>query len=110
MKTRVSDDSPLDFTVPSGGCTSGLGLLIGAIFGIAVTTQVVGDTVALHTEGVFDHPSDTGAAWAVGDILYWDNTAKVLTKTSTSNTKVGYAVATKTSSATTGRICLVPSI
>jgi predicted RecA/RadA family phage recombinase len=40
-------------------------------------------------------PTDTGAAWAVGDKIYWDNTNKVFTKTATSNTLVGYALEAK---------------
>lgn len=41
--------------------------------------------------------TDTGAAWAVGDKIYWDDTAKKFTKTSTSNTLVGYALEAKLS-------------
>lgn len=111
MKTKISNASPLDVTVPSGGCTSGLGLLIGSLFGIAVTTQLVGETVALHTEGVFDHIAEgagSGQAFAVGDAVYWDNTNKRLTKTTTSNTKVGYAAAVKATTDTTARVRLVP--
>ena len=108
MKNKFSDGSPIDVTVPSGGCTSGAGLKIGALVGIAETTQVSGDTVALHLVGVFDVTSDTGTAWSVGDVVYWDDTAKNFTKTSTSNTKCGVVVAAKTSGATTGRVRLQP--
>lgn len=106
MKNRFSDGSPIDLLVPSGGCTSGLALLVNGIVGIPETTQLAGDTVALHLNGVFDHPSDTGTAWAVGDVLYLDNTAHVFTKTSTSNTKAGQCVLAKASATTTGRIRL----
>lgn len=110
MKTKVSSGSPLDFTVPSGGCTSGVALLIGSCLIIPTTTNLVGDTASGHTEGVFDHASDTGAAWSMGDLLYWDNTNKVFTKTSSGNTKAGYAAAAKLSATATGRIRLVPTI
>lgn len=112
MKTKVSEGSPLDITAPSGGTTSGVGVLIGtALFGIAVTTNVQGDTVAIHTEGVFDHVAEgagSGQAWAIGDIVYWDNTNKRLTKTSTDNTKVGVATAAKLTAATMGRFKILP--
>lgn len=107
MKTKVSSGEVLDITAPSGGTTSGVGVLIGtALFGIAVTTNAQGDTVAVHTTGVFDHAAETHAtdqAWSVGDLVYWDNTNKRLTKTSSGNTLVGYAVAAKASTAATGR-------
>jgi len=113
MKTKVSNADVLDITAPSGGTVSGRGVKIGALFGVAVTTNAQGDTVAVHTTGVFDHAAATHAtdqAWAVGDTIYWDDTAKVMTKTSSGNTKVGYAVAAKASTAAVGRLRLVPIV
>jgi predicted RecA/RadA family phage recombinase len=49
-------------------------------------------------------------AWAEGDLVYWDNTAKQFTKTSTSNTKAGYAVAAKLTAGVSGRMRLVPGL
>lgn len=42
---------------------------------------------------VSDVPKATGAAWSVGDALYWDDAAKNFTKTSAGNTACGYALA-----------------
>jgi predicted RecA/RadA family phage recombinase len=109
MKTKISNRSPLDITAPSGGTTSGVGVLIGKIFGIAITSNVAGDTCAVETDGVYDHTAEgagSGQAWAFGDIVYWDDTNKRLTKTSASNTRVGVAVAAKVTTATTGRVRL----
>lgn len=106
MKTMISSGDVIDFTAPSGGTTSGLGVLLGSLFLIAVTTNVAGDTVAGRAEGVFDHVAEgagSGQAFAVGDPVYWDNTAKRITKTATDNTKVGVAVAAKVTTATTVR-------
>ncbi len=113
MKTKISSGEVIDFTVPSGGCTSGVGVKIGSLFLIAVTTNLQGDVAAGHRSGVFDHVAEgagSGQAWAVGDDIYWDNTAKRMTKTSTDNTKVGVAVAAKATAATTGRLVLVPGL
>ena len=109
MKTKISSGEVIDFTAPSGGSTSGVGVLIGALFLIAVTSNVQGDTVAGHASGVFDHTAEgagSGQAWAVGDAVYWDNTNKRLTKTETDNTKVGVAVAAKATTGTIGRFRL----
>lgn len=46
----------------------------------------------VHTAEVSGVAKATGAAWAVGDLLYWDDAAKNLTKTVGSNTKVGYCL------------------
>lgn len=113
MKNRVCNGDVLDFTAPSGGVTSGVAVKIGALIAIAVITAAQGEAATGHTEGVFDHAAATHAtdqAWAVGDVIYWDDTAKVFTKTSSGNTKAGYAVAVKASTAATGRIRLVPTI
>lgn len=110
-KTKFSDASPLDITAPAGGTVSGVGVLIGTIFGIAVTTNVAGDVVAIDTEGVFDHAkeaSGAGQAWAVGDAVYWDNANKRLTKTAAGNTKVGNATAVALTTDAVGRFRIVP--
>ena len=108
MQNKFGNGEVITVTSPSGGTTTGVGVLIGSLFGLAVDTSNAGDTIAIETEGEFDHTSDTGTAWAVGDTLYWDNTNKRLTKTSSGNTKVGYCTNVKASGATTGRINLVP--
>lgn len=112
MKTKIESGDVLTVTAPSGGTTSGVGVLIGSIFGIAVTTNDAGDSVAIHRSGVFDHTAEgagSGQAWAVGDKVYWDDTNKRLTKTSTSNTLVGHATAAKATADTTGRFVIVPT-
>ena len=79
------------YTVLSGG-----GLLVagtGHIFGVAVNNQSSGDSTEVLTEGVFDLAKDT-STFAEGDYVYWDNTAKLSTSTTTSNTKIGVAALT----------------
>lgn len=114
MKTMKGSGEVLDVTAPSGGMTSGVGVLIGAaLFGIAVTTRLQGELGSIRRKGEFDHAAATHAtdqAWAIGDILYWDNTAKVVTKTSSGNTKCGIATAVKASTTAIGTFALVPSI
>lgn len=66
---------------------SGDGLVVGAIFGVASGTAALGEAV----EGVYDLKKVASQAWAAGDKIYWDNTAKNTTKTLTSNTLIGVA-------------------
>lgn len=56
--------------------------------------------------GLVEYASDTGTAWAAGDKLYWDDTNKVFTKTSTSNTLCAMAYEAKASAAATATILL----
>lgn len=111
MKTMISEDHVIEVTAPAGGTTSGVGVLIGSIFGIAVTTNLVGEAVALRTRGIFDHTKEaagSGQAFVPGDTIYWDNTNKRLTKTTSGNTKVGYVTAAALTTDTVARFRIVP--
>lgn len=110
MKNYVQEGQSVDLTAPSGGVVGGSAYKVGAIICIAAAAAAVGETFVGYVEGVYDVPKATGAAWSEGDVVYWDDTAKNFTKTTTSNTKCGYAVAGALSGATSGRIRLVPSI
>src|SRR5438309_1562454 len=104
MKNFVQEGVALDLAVPYD-VAAGAAFKIGAIIAVAAVTGVLAtaDVVAGYVQGVYDLASDTGTAWAIGDIVYWDDTNKRFTKTSTSNTKSGYVVAAKASGDVTGR-------
>lgn len=110
MQKYVQEGCALDLTAPSGGVTGDTPYKIGSIICIATADAAEAATFVGYVEGVYDVPKATGAAWAEGDLLYWDDAAKKFTKTSTSNTKAGYAVKAAASGDTEGRIRLVPSI
>ncbi len=92
MKNYVGKGETLTVAAPAN-LASGEFVLIGAaIFGAAIKAAASGDPVALVTSGLFEGaPKATGAAWVVGDIVYWDATAKNFTKTSSANSRVGVA-------------------
>jgi predicted RecA/RadA family phage recombinase len=113
MKNYVSDGDNLTLTVPAGGVLGGVPILIGTnIFGVPVADNAtVGDSFSLRVRGVFsDMPKAAGATWAEGDAVYWDNTAKNLTKTATSNTRVGTAVVAALSADTVGTVKIGPVV
>ena len=92
--------------VAAATITSGTPILIGAIVGVPLADAAIGETVTVQFEGVFILPKATGTAWAMGDKLYWDDSAKKFTKTSTSNTAAGYAAAAAASGDATGNVLL----
>lgn len=106
MKNFIQPGHTLDMIAPSGGVVSGTPLLIGALFGVPATTVAAGATFAFDVVGVFTLPKATSQAWTQGAIVYWDDTAKKITTTSTDNTKVGCAVEVAGSSDTTGVVRL----
>ena len=56
-----------------------------------IEVAAVGEAVETAVEGVYDLKKVASQAWAAGDKIYWDNTAKNTTKTLTSNTLIGVA-------------------
>ncbi len=90
MKNYVQPGNTITLTAPYD-VASGDGLLVGAIFGVATGSAVSGDAIEAALVGVFDLTKVGSQAWAAGDKIYWDNTAKQATKTVTSNTLIGVA-------------------
>ncbi|MCW2390968.1 DUF2190 family protein [Sphingobium sp. B11D3A] len=109
MKNFVQDaetiEVPAPYDVASGGA-----FLVGALFAVALATAKSGDLVQGKRRGAIMLPKATGAAWAIGDKLYWDNTNKVLTKTASGNTLVGAALAVAASGDTNGLALLTGQI
>jgi predicted RecA/RadA family phage recombinase len=71
--------------------SSGDGLLVGSVFGVASGDAESGAEVEAVLVGVFDLKKVGTQAWAAGDKIYWDDTARETTKTTTDNTLIGVA-------------------
>lgn len=93
MKNFVQTGINLTLPAPDD-VVSGQGVVIGNIFGVAAIDALDGADVDVVTCGVFDLPKVSALAIAIGDRVYWDNTAKLITKTATGNALVGVAVTT----------------
>ena len=76
-----------------------------SLFGIAATDKLSGEAVEAQVIGVFDIVKATGAL-TQGQKVYWDNTAKKVTGTATSNTLIGAAVRAAASGDATARVRL----
>jgi len=107
MKNFVQPGNTITLTAPYA-VASGEGLLVGAIFGVAAADAASGEPVETALVGIYDLKKTASQAWAAGDKVYWDNTAKEATKTTTSNTLIGVAVAAVAGGAgdTIGRVRL----
>ncbi len=89
MKTFVQEGDALEFVAPSGGATAGSGYLIGATFGVARTSAAAGSTFVMDLCGVYALPKAATITPGPGVLLYWDDTNKNVTTTSSGNTKIG---------------------
>jgi predicted RecA/RadA family phage recombinase len=106
MKNFVQSGRMLTLTAPSGGVSSGAGVLSGSIFGVAAFDAAEGAEVEVATEGVFELPKTTGTAWTVGLPIFWNDTTKKAA--TTGDLQIGVAVAAVGSSAAVGLVKLGP--
>lgn len=90
MQNLVQRGKVITLTSPYS-VTSGNGVLVGSIFGVATTDVANGVKGEFQLTGVFTLPKTSALAIAVGDLIYWDDTAKVVNKTNT-NKLIGVAV------------------
>ena len=90
MKNYIQPGKTLTLTAPYA-VTSGQGLLVGSLFGVASGSAAIDTPVEATTEGVYELAKVSAQAWAVGVAIYWDDTARLATTVATGNTFIGYA-------------------
>lgn len=104
MVNFVQDGDTLTVTAPYAA-VSGSGVMVGTIFGVAADDIASGALGEIVTEGVFDMAKAAGVV-AVGDQVYWDNTAKVVTTVAAGNKRVGISILSVLSGGATARVKL----
>ena len=105
MKNFIQPGNVVSLVAPYN-LTSGQGVLVGAIFGVAANDALQGTPVEAVRNGVFTLGAVTADTLATGDKVYWDNTARRLTKTATNNVLVGAAAAPKSGTETSATVLL----
>lgn len=105
MKNYVQRGDVLTLIAPYA-VASGAGLLVGSIFGVATADAASGAEVETKTEGVFDLAKTSAQAWTAGVLIYWDNTNKVATTSSSDNKLIGAATRAAANPSATGRVRL----
>jgi predicted RecA/RadA family phage recombinase len=92
MTNYVQDGNRIQFTA-GADTAAGAGVLIGVRLGVACNAVLDGATGVAAMTGVFTLPKLSTDVVAIGVLLYWDNTNKRITVTSSDNTLAGYATA-----------------
>ena len=107
-KTYIQQGDVMTYPAPSGGVTAGTPLLIGNLLVIPQETAAQTVSFSGYVTGVHSVTKADSQAWTVGALIYWDDTAKNFTTTSTSNYRVGTAAEAVASTAglTTGKVRL----
>ena len=76
MKTFIQNGNVISVIAPAGGVTSGQGLLVGSLFGIATYDALEGEYTEIAAAGVFNLNKDAAAVISQGDRVAWDDTAR----------------------------------
>lgn len=106
MKNYVQKGDVLTFTA-AADLSSGAVVKIGSLIGIVCADVKSGAQGEANLCGIYSGLAKAaGAAWAQGDMLYWDATNSVFTKTASSNTFAGYAAAAAQTADTSGSVLL----
>jgi predicted RecA/RadA family phage recombinase len=109
MKNFVQNGHYVEVALPYAR-KSGEGVLVGSLFGVCVVDGAQGDSINIHTDGVYDLTAATGAGTdaTVGAIAYWDNAsgARRVTSVATSNTRIGVFLAAKATADAVARVRL----
>jgi predicted RecA/RadA family phage recombinase len=78
MQNYVQAGQTISVTAPAAVDAGDL-VVVGNIFGVAVTDAESGDPVEISTGGVYTLPRTDGVAWTQGQRVYWDATAGEVT-------------------------------
>ena len=74
MKNQYSVGNAVEIVAPYT-VTSGLGCLMGSMFGVASFDAVSGAALTMYTQGTYTLKAIASQAWLVGDLIYWDDTS-----------------------------------
>jgi len=105
MKNFLQPGESLTLTAPYT-VTSGSGMLVGSIFGVASVDVAVGVDSEIVMEGVFTLAKVSAQAWTQGQLIYWDDTAKLCTTVVATNKLIGTATAIAANPTSTGNVRL----
>jgi predicted RecA/RadA family phage recombinase len=89
--TFIQEGHNIDHT-PVGALASGDVVVQGDLVGVTLRPIAAGELGSLAVEGIFDFNKNTGVAFTVGTILFWDDTNNVVTTTSAGNKSIGKVV------------------
>lgn len=111
VKVRSSLESLVQLKVAHSAATTvdTVYLLNGSRVGLAMNTALISTVNIFVVGGLIEYKAETGVAWTAGDALYWDDTNKQFTKTSSGNTKCAIAYEDKASAAALGSVRLIPT-
>ncbi len=108
MATNYIQEGRILTVLAPAAVSSGDGVQVGQIFGVAQRDAANGAEVEIDTMGVYDINKLSTQVWAVGDNVYWDGSEA--TTVATANLLIGVAMEIRTNPTTTGNSRWMPII
>ncbi len=105
MKNFIQKGDAITVAAPAD-VSSGDGVLLNALFGVASGDALTGADVVLATTGVFYLPKVTADNLTLGKRVYWNAATGEATATVSSNKLIGVAVAAAAAATTTVKVRL----
>jgi predicted RecA/RadA family phage recombinase len=105
MRNYVQPGNVITLIAPAN-VSSGHGVLVGSMFGVAQFDALQNAEVECLVVGVVDIAKVSAQAWAAGDPIYWDDSAKLATTVAGANTLIGVAIEVAANPSATGRLRL----
>ena len=106
MKNFIQRGDMITVPAPTGGVTSGQGVLVANLFGVAAATAAEAESVEIATVGVYELPKLVSAVIAAGARVAWDDTTKQVVLPGTSMAPIGVATVAAGNGVATVRVML----
>ncbi|MDP1570345.1 MAG: DUF2190 family protein [Vicinamibacterales bacterium] len=107
----VQPGKNIDLTAPTGGVTTGVGVLIGRLFSVALSTVLAAANFVGATVGVWSLAKTSTQVWAAGDKIYWNNTDKRAENVPTAGFRlIGVCIEAAGNPTSTGKVLLLPGV
>ena len=105
-KSFIQPGEVLEFTAPTGGVTVGVGVLIGDLFVVPLSTALA--TVAFEgmIVGVHSLPKVSTEVWTKGMLIYWDTANARSTSVASAGSLIGAAADVAANPSSTGSVRL----
>lgn len=105
MKNFIQPGETVTVAAPAD-VTSGSGVLVGKLFGVASFSALSGEDLEICTKGVYELPKTSAQAWTVGALIYWDGSKATTADASGANTLIGHALKVAANPSPTGIVRL----
>lgn len=105
MKNFIQNGENITVIAPAD-VSSGDGVQVGQIVGIATDDALDTEPVVIKRTGVFSVTKTSAQAWTVGQNVYWDDSASEFTTTEASNKLVGLTHTVAANPSDTGEVLL----